>query len=600
MKKWIVLLLLLGTIGIVVFLQMDPPQKRIDKNERYSESVEQFRKDTVLSSKEQEPEILLDGISLKNFGYHIRMADDMKLLCQERLFADVLGCSILRYSTGEVSIERGNTSILLKKDRTDAVIDGQNVEIETPYQFDKEEQQLYLPVKSLMTAMGYSVDVSYPDGTLNLKEVVVSDPLPARYDMREKNRVTPVRDQGKYGTCWAFASLGALETTLMPYEEDIYSTDHMSLNNSYRLALSAGGEHTMSIAYLAAWQGPVYEEQDPYGDGETVDGLSAVKHLEEAIVINERDDEIIKSAIYRYGGVETSLYLEMEYFGDDSKYYNNSNAAYYYSGTESPNHDVVVVGWDDNYPRTNFSVQPEKDGAYICKNSWGEEFGDKGYFYVSYEDKNLCGQSIVYTRLEDADNYQYIYQSDLLGWVGELGFGKEEAYFANCYVPERDEELAAVSFYATGPRTVFSVYYVPEVNGPGDLAKREFLVSGETRYAGYYTVKIPEPPALRKGQKYAVEVQVMTPGSKRPIAVEYAADERSRSADISDGEGYISLYGEVWNSAEESGCNVCLKAFTNERKEEKTDAGEDSTGKDSIGEDSTGGDNAGKDSTGEE
>ncbi len=577
MKKWIILLLLLGIVGTVVFLQTDRPQKRIEKNERYKESVEQFRRDTVERSSEDEIEILLDGVSLKNFGYHIRMSEDLKLLCPERFFADVLGCSIIRYATGDVSVERGNTRILLKENSTVAQIDGQSAEIDTPYQFDKDEQQLYLPVERLMSAMGYDVELSYAENTVNFREVVASNPLPARYDMREKNRVTPVRDQGKYGTCWAFASLGALETTLMPYEENVYSTDHMTLNNSYRLALSAGGEHTMSIAYLAAWQGPVYEDQDPYGDGETVDGLSAVKHLEEAIVINERDDEIIKSAIYRYGGVETSLYLGMEYSGYDSQYYNISTAAYFYNGEEKPNHDVVVVGWDDTYPRTNFAIQPERDGAYICKNSWGEEFGDGGYFYVSYEDRNLCGQSIVYTRLEDADNYQHIYQSDLLGWVGELGFGKEEAYFANCYTAEGDEELAAVSFYATGPRTLFSVYYVPEVSGPEDLGKREFLVSGETRYAGYYTVKIPEPPELVKGQKYAVEIQVTTPGSKRPIAVEYAADERSKQADITDGEGYISLYGEVWNSAEESGCNVCLKAFTNDREVKADEADKDAS-----------------------
>ena len=87
-------------------------------------------------------------------------------------------------------------------------------------------------------------------------------------------------------------------------------------------------------------------------------------------------------------------------------------------------------------------------------------------------------------------------------------------------------------------------------------------------------MKIADPPPLKKGQKYAVEVQISTPGAKRPIAVEYAADERSAEADLSDGEGYISLYGEVWNSAEESSCNICLKAFTNDMsKVESKEAG---------------------------
>ncbi|MCR4838792.1 MAG: hypothetical protein K5897_07655 [Eubacterium sp.] len=571
MKKWIILLLLLGTAGGLIFWLSGQTQRKITKNDNYDVSLDQFRSDLAMSVDRQEMDLLLNGLSLRSFGYRVRMTEDLQLLCQERMLQDVMGCSILRAANGDVTIERGDTVIRLEENSKKAYVDDQKVTLSTPYQFSEEEQQLYLPVSPLMEAMGYRVTVSYAENEVNFEDQSAGDPLPARYDMRDKGRVTPVRDQGRYGTCWAFASLGALETTLMPYEENQYSTDHMALNNSYRLDISAGGEHTMSIAYLAAWQGPVYEEQDPY-DGKTEDGLEAVKHLEEAIIINERDDEVLKSAIYRYGGVETSLYLEMEYISYDSMYYNATTSAYYYSGKAKPNHDVVVVGWDDNFPKENFSVRPKKDGAYICKNSWGEEFGDHGYFYVSYEDGNLCNESIVYTRLEDADNFQHIYQSDMLGWVGELGFGKEDAYFANCYVPERDETLEAVSFYATGPRTTFSVFYVPQVKDTADLRSTEFLVSGETRYAGYYTVRIPDPPELTEGQKYAVVVKVNTPGSKRPIAVEYAADERTMGADISDGEGYISLYGGgAWSSAEEAGCNICLKAFTNDRKTEPKD-----------------------------
>ena len=302
MKKWIVILLLISAAGALFFLFSGQKQLTIEKNDSYEGSVEQFRKDTVKRSEEDEIEILLDGISLKDFGYHIRLSDDLRLLCQERLLEDVMGCSIIRYANGEVSLERGSTHILLREGSSTAEVDGSPVQLETPYQYDRDQRQVYIPVKPLFSAMGYEAELSMAENQLNIKQIVSSDPLPARYDMREKGRVTAVRDQGRYGTCWAFASLGALETTLMPAEENVYSVDHMALNNSYKLALSAGGGHTMSIAYLAAWQGPVYEEDDPY-DGETVDGIPAVKHLEEAIVINERDDEILKSAIYRYGGI---------------------------------------------------------------------------------------------------------------------------------------------------------------------------------------------------------------------------------------------------------------------------------------------------------
>ena len=565
MKKWIIALVLLLAVAGGIFLFSDRPQGKIEKTERFQDSVEELRQFAMDRARSEGVGLFLNGHDLRNFGYDIRITEDMHFLCPERFLEDIMGCSILRDAEGNVTIDRGKTKILLTIGSDKAVIDGENVTLASEVFYDKEKKNLYLPMEEPLTAMGYATTFSYAENAVNVEEIVVSDPLPERYDMRETGRVTPVRDQGNYGTCWAFASLGALETTTMPYEENEYSTDHMTLNNSYKLGLYKGGEHTMSIAYLAAWQGPVYEADDPYDDGVTDESLQAVKHLEEAIVISERDDEVIKSAIYRYGGVETSLHLEMEYSSYSSPYYNEKTAAYYYNGAATPNHDVVVVGWDDNYPRTNFAMQPEIDGAYICKNSWGEEFGEKGYFYVSYADVNLCGQSIVYTRLADPDNFDHIYQSDLLGWVGQLGFGQSVAYFANCFTAERDEDLAGVSFYAVGPRTYFSVYYVPDATTAEGLNERTLLVSGETRYAGYYTINLPEPQELSEGQKFAIVMMVDTPGTKLPIVVEYAADERTAGADITDGEGYISQYGRVWNRAEEKDCNVCLKVFTKDR-----------------------------------
>ena len=165
--------------------------------------------------------------------------------------------------------------------------------------------------------------------------------------------------------------------------------------------------------------------------------------------------------------------------------------------------------------------------------------------------------------MDGADNYDKIYQSDLLGWVGLMGFGKEEAYFANVYETDENEELAAVSFYATDKNTEFEVYLVQNFQNTDSLKDREFIVSGSMQYAGYYTVEFPEPVRLSDHSKYAVIVKIKTPGAVHPIAIEYNVDERTENFDISDGQGYISLYGELWHSAETTqNCNVCLKAFT--------------------------------------
>ena len=47
---------------------------------------------------------------------------------------------------------------------------------------------------------------------------------------------------------------------------------------------------------------------------------------------------------------------------------------------------MTLVGWDDNYHAENFNYTPESNGAWLKKNSWGPEWGDAGYVWISYED----------------------------------------------------------------------------------------------------------------------------------------------------------------------------------------------------------------------
>ena len=44
--------------------------------------------------------------------------------------------------------------------------------------------------------------------------------MPARYDLRDLGQVTPVKNQGKGGNCWAFAALGALESAILKASGD--------------------------------------------------------------------------------------------------------------------------------------------------------------------------------------------------------------------------------------------------------------------------------------------------------------------------------------------------------------------------------------------
>ena len=405
----------------------------------------------------------------------------------------------------------------------------------------------------------------------------VPEVLPVAYDGRTTGRAPSIKNQGSLGTCWAFASLMALEARLLPNEVYDFSEDHMSLNNGFCIPQSDGGEYTMSMAYLLSWKGPVLEADDPYGDGVSPAGLKAVKHVQGVELVPGKDYEKIKRAILQYGGVQSSLYTSMTDEESQSVHYNEEKYAYCYIGSQPPNHDSVIIGWDDEYPRENFNTEVNGDGAFICMNSWGDGFGDDGYFYVSYYDSNIGLNNIIYTDVEDPDHYDHNYQTDLRGWVGQLGYGSDTVWFSNVYEAQGKETLEAAGFYATDRHSSYEVYVVKNIGDEesikaGDGFKnRELAASGSLDYAGFYTIPLKADTRagldLEPGERFAVLVKLTTPDSVHPAAIEYDAGDGKTIVDISDGEGYISPDGVNFTRVEEEQkCNLCLKAYTTDRK----------------------------------
>ena len=78
-------------------------------------------------------------------------------------------------------------------------------------------------------------------------------PTPAAYDLRTSGKLSPVRDQGRYGTCWAFASLASLESSLLPGTANDFSENNMAQRSGYALGYGDGGNSYMAAAYLLRW-----------------------------------------------------------------------------------------------------------------------------------------------------------------------------------------------------------------------------------------------------------------------------------------------------------------------------------------------------------
>lgn len=510
--------------------------------------------------------ISIDNKEYTNQDTGIFMDDNLNLMVPVDILSEGLNCSIHLYPQEKLLIEKRDNTASFGLDNTMISVNDQVYEITSPMR--KMDGTYYVSIGAASESIGYHYEWDIQQNQAVALDMSDSTSIfPSSYDLRQRGRVGKVKNQGNTGTCWAFAALSALESAILPEEEETFSPDHMSLGNSFAPREEEGGEYTMGMAYLLSWQGPVYEKDDPF-DGVLTEGLSPVKHVQEIQMIEGKDYEKIKEAVFKYGGVQTSLYSTLQSSADISESYNQEEKAYCYIGTEKPNHEVVIIGWDDNFSKEKFPVNVEGDGAFICQNSWGSEFGEQGTFYVSYYDTNIGSHNVVYTKIEDTDNYDHIYQSDLCGWVGQIGYNKDSVYGANVYTAGQEEELASVGFYATGKDSRYMVYLVRDFADVSSFDNKVMIAEGTLSNAGYYTIPVKQGFVLSPGERFAVVLSIQTPNSVHPMAIEYAADESTRDVDISDGEGYISVTGRDWDSVEDtSSCNLCLKAYTKNRNE---------------------------------
>jgi C1A family cysteine protease len=392
----------------------------------------------------------------------------------------------------------------------------------------------------------------------------------ASYDLRTYSRVTSVKDQNPYGTCWAFATLGSLESTQTPTLWD-FSEDNMVLGSGFTRvdAYNDGGNDMMSTAYLARG-GPVAEADDPYGDHATPAGLAPRLRLQQMLIVSNdyaepkdmaADGAAIKGALQTYGALYTSMYWNGAAY--------RSTTSSYYGGTvkyapANAGHAVTIVGWDDNYSANNFVTPAPGNGAWIVKNSWGSGWGAQGYFYLSYYDY-WAGRSAVAFIGQNVGAYTVAYQYDPLGFVSTFNYGvsASTSWEANDFTANAPGRVVSAAFYTDQPNTQYEVYTAASHSGT-----RTLRASGTQAYAGYHTVTLSPTLTLAQGQAFSIIVKLTVPSGSVDIAEETVVAGYSNSAVSYAGESFACADGINWHDVGDPAVygqyagNVCVKAFT--------------------------------------
>lgn len=432
----------------------------------------------------------------------------------------------------------------------------------------------YLAYKELATTTSLDINKNYMTGFVP-PECRISDPTegmqvrasalqyPSSYDLRSLDRVTSVKDQNPWGTCWAFAAMSSLESNLMPYENLNFSEKNMVNRNLRGTTPDSGGNYYNSGGYFVAQLGPVSEQNDPYPSGTwnyTSPSGPVEKNVYQINWLPDRssstDLDAIKDSVINDGALSTTYY---ENYGWNSTY--NS---YYYPTDTSINHAVTIVGWNDNFSRSNFTSTPPGDGAFLIKNSWGSSWGDGGYGWISYYDANIGKNSAMFYA-SNISQYDEIYQHDLAGPTASFTLDDSlVSWGASCYNVTKSGYLNAIGFYTTDNPTSYEIIVYYNLTSTPISGDEKYSCNGTYDSAGYHVINLTTPVKLTKDDRFSIVTHLVNTDYKYSLPIQYLPYTRGYNPTIYDGDGYYSANGLSWNDARlinNDNSTTCIKGY---------------------------------------
>jgi len=228
-------------------------------------------------------------------------------------------------------------------------------------------------------------------------------PLPSSWNWREHNAVSAVKNQLNCGSCWAFAMTGGLESNAL-------LTHNASGKVSYseQVLISCGGigsckGGTLDADFLVS-KGLPPTDYYPYTQSNGDCAKAGANWEKAAYKIGDwgsvtQDLSAIKTALTKYGPLPTAFMVYADF-----KHY-KSGVYSHVSGKKLGGHAVLIVGYNDD------------DKYFIVKNSWGDDWGENGFFRIAYSEmtneSNFGMSTIAYQAAESQNYYSHFVKNDM-------------------------------------------------------------------------------------------------------------------------------------------------------------------------------------------
>ena len=380
-------------------------------------------------------------------------------------------------------------------------------------------------------------------------------------------------------------------------QNSLYTPARKTFNRTF----NNGGTFYNAKAYVLNYWGPVNENSLPFTtildiinnsssiNESSISSLTATVDVDNIFELNNEQgacstDSIntIKEYLVNYGALAAGIYFTTDtsdltpvpssnntydikgkflngayYYYDGSSYTNLSNTTV--NANHLSNHAVTIVGWDDEVEINSFTTNSKRKGAWIVKNSYGKSetleiadgievvinLGDEGYYYVSYDDINICTNVMGFYDVDNnlSDN---VYYYDYLGNNMSLVSASDTNYIANVFTKKSTnaEKIDKIGFMAANANIDYTVYYASN----GSLTNYHEIASGKTTHAGFISV-IPDED-IYVTDEFSIIVKFKTEGIiENYIPVAFSSNDISDpyyNYELTKGVSYISLNGTSW------------------------------------------------------